>query len=159
MPQDVNPSSIEKAIDALPSKQRRFVKAFNGNIRETAAAAGITYQWARRLMMRAHIKEIIQQRDLEMDDPLIANREERQRYWTKIMRGEMDREEVRIIERKDKPPVRLIVHHKPDYKEELRASELLGKSQGDFIEKVQQVGGDAEISIFEILEEIEEISE
>ena len=50
--------------------------------------------------------------------PAIATREERQQWWTSLMRGQVP--EATITER-------------------IKASELLGKSQGDFLERVEIV--------------------
>ena len=51
--------------------------------------------------------------------PAIATREERQMWWTKLMRGRVPGATVA---------------------EALRASELLGKSQGDFVQRVEITG-------------------
>lgn len=53
--------------------------------------------------------------------PAIASREERQAWWTRLMRGQVAG--ATILER-------------------IKASELLGKSQGDFVQRVEVVGRD-----------------
>ena len=53
----------------------------------------------------------------------IADREERQAWWTAVMRGEPD-------------------GTAPTLSERLRASELLGRAQGDFVERREVTGRD-----------------
>jgi phage terminase small subunit len=67
------------------------------------------------IMRRPEMQAAMAERVAEMqDDPLIATRVERQRWWTAIMRD---------------PDAELAIR--------IRASELLAKSQGDFIVKVE----------------------
>ena len=106
----------------LSEKQRRFVQAYMGeavgNATEAASIAG--YKGNRRTLEAVvrqnlgnpRIKEMIEQ--AQRDDPLIATREERQRFWTRVMNG---------LEGDAKMPDRL------------KASELLGKASADFVER------------------------
>ena len=59
-------------------------------------------------------KAIKQRQD---SDPAIATREERQRFWTEVMNNPQ-----------------------ADMKDRLRASEILGKASGDFVERHEHTG-------------------
>lgn len=102
----------------LTAKQKRFIEAYDGNATKAAIAAGYSPKWADR---QAHIlidknrevREAIQRREEQRRSELIADRVARQTFWTAIMR---DKDEAMATR--------------------LRASELLAKSEGDFLEKV-----------------------
>ena len=99
-------------------KQRMFIAAWDGNIKNTAEKAGLSYEYCRRLVTKSHIKAALQKRAEDREDELVADRQARQRFWTEIMRDET----------------------KP-MQDRLRASELLGKSEGDFIYRQQYETG------------------
>jgi len=90
--------------------QQKFIDCWNGNCRESAAIAGISYAHARDLLTRDYIKQAIRNRPENRE--VIADRRERQQFWTHIMRDENEATAGR-----------------------LRASELLGKSETDFCKK------------------------
>ena len=104
----------------LTRKQMAFVAAFHGNAAEAARAAGYSAKTAKaigsELLTKPDIKEAIQERERERTDAMIATREERQSFWTAILRD---------------PETEL--------RDRLRASELLGRSEGDFLEKMLDV--------------------
>jgi len=99
----------------LTEKQRRFVEAYMslggeaGSIRPAAEKAGLDYDYARRLVTKRHIQDAMRER--QEGDPAVATREERQRFWTSVLRGEVAGASMR---------------------DRLKASELLGKTGGDF---------------------------
>lgn len=105
----------------LTEKQRKFVEAFmgpaKGNATEAARIAGYSGSDATlrnagsRLLTNANISEAIKER--QESDPLVADREERQRFWSEVMRNDH-----------------------ADMKDRLKASEILGKSQADFTERI-----------------------
>jgi phage terminase small subunit len=96
----------------LTNKQQRFVDTYAGNIKKTAKKAGLSYGYCRRLVTKSNIFEAIRHRqDIEIRPKTIANRQQRQEFWTKVMRDENE-----------------------DIRDRLRASELLGKSETDFVE-------------------------
>jgi len=105
----------------LTEKQRKFVEAFmgpaKGNATEAARIAGYSGNDATlrnagsRLLTNANISEAIKER--QESDPLVADREERQRFWSEVMRNDQ-----------------------ADMRDRLKASEILGKSQADFTEKI-----------------------
>ena len=106
----------------LTEKQRKFVEAYmgqaNGNATEAARLAGYSGSetalgvTGHENLRKPKIASAIKKR--QNGDPLIASREDRQRFWTEVM---------------DDPT--------QDMRDRLRASEILGKSSGDFIERIQ----------------------
>jgi hypothetical protein len=108
----------------LSEKQRRFVEAYMG------AAAGNATQAARLAgykgndvtlasvgaenLRKPQIAEAIA--NVQQADPLIATREERQQFWSAVLRG---------------------VEPGASMPDRLKASELLGKSGGDFIDRTE----------------------
>ncbi len=106
---------------ALNARQRAFVEAYCGNATEAAIAAGYSAKYAGRnadkLLKNTKVQEALKEREDKRLASLIATREERQRFWTTLMRDE-DRKEV----------------------DRLKASELLAKSEGDFLERRELTG-------------------
>ena len=111
----------------LTEKQRRFVEAFtaSGNATEAARRAGYRYPQAQgaETLRRPAVAAAIEALRAEETAAAIAERHERQAYWTAVMRGEPDAE-----------------GNRPTISERLRASEILGKAQGDFIERREVTG-------------------
>ena len=107
--------------NGLTIKQNAFVEAYAGNIEEAADIAGLSYQYCRRMMMDATkgniefsalaVQTAIKNRRLKRDNSVIMSREARQRLWTQLAEDDYE-----------------------DNASRLRASELLGKSEGDFID-------------------------
>lgn len=89
-----------------------------GNATEAAKAAGYAagsaHVTACRLLKKANVKAAIDER--ASTDPRVADREERQRFLTSVLRGDVP-----------KTPVH----------DRVKAVEVLGKMQGDFIKRVQ----------------------
>ncbi len=118
---------------ALTPKQQAFVDHYAGNGVEAARAAGYTGSdgalatSASRLLRHAGVaealarrNEVVQQarRQAAVQGGRIANRVERQAFWTQVMDDT-----------------------KAEMGARLKASELLGKSEADFTEKVKHEGG------------------
>lgn len=105
----------------LTERQRRFVAAYTGDVQAAALAAGYSATTARamgkRIMEAPGVKAALEARRAKEQGGLIATREERQRFWTEVMRDESR-----------------------DARDRLKASELLGKSEADFTEKVEHSG-------------------
>ena len=99
----------------LTPKQKKFVDAYNGDIKAASKEAGTSYTYGRELLTKTHIKQAIRDRENKELSPTIASRQKRQQFWTVVME---DGDETM--------PNRL------------RAAELLGKSEADFTEKIQQ---------------------
>lgn len=113
---------MSKEAGKLTEKQRRFVEAYmgqaHGNGTEAARIAG--YQGdentlsttSYRLLRNPKIAAAVEERT--ENDPLVLTREELQRWWSTVTRD-----------------------HETTMKDRLRASELLGKSRGEFTDRVE----------------------
>lgn len=108
---------------ALNAKQQAFVEAYIGNATEAARVAG--YKGTQlslavtgsRLLRNAKVRAAIDARGAKATKVRIATREERQAFWTRVQDDEL----AKMTDR-------------------LKASELLGKSEADFTERVQHSG-------------------
>lgn len=102
----------------ITTKQRRFIEAYTGNATKAAIAAGYSektaYSIGQELLTKPEIMERIQEREAQRLSECIASRVERQEFWTSTMRNG----EEKIADR-------------------LKASELLAKSNGDFLERIE----------------------
>lgn len=122
---------------ALTAKQQAFVDAYDGKTHEAAAVADISESYARQLMMDGTkryaepsalaVQEAIRKRNKGKNDGVIADREERQEFWSRIMRGDLTDIVVLDGVELDCRESQLMVR--------MKASELLGKSELDFTEK------------------------
>ena len=103
----------------LTDKQLRFVELYNGNATEAAKLAG--YKSPReagtRCMRDVAICRLIQDRRSQEIKPQIKDRQARQKFWSDAMDDE-----------------------ERDFRDRLKASELLGKSEGDFLDRVENSG-------------------
>lgn len=108
-------------VRKLTPKQARFVAAYCGNATEAAREAGYSTKTAAFIgaenLKKPQISKAIKERRDKRLASLIATREERQQFWTNLMRDE-DRKEA----------------------DRLKASELLAKSEGDFLERRELTG-------------------
>jgi hypothetical protein len=103
-----------KPTPAITKKQQIFIDCYDGDIEKSAEKAGITYGYARRLMVlpkHSHIAAAIRSREVTRSNKRIATREERQQFWSLMMTS------------------------KENARDRLKASELLGKSEADFVER------------------------
>lgn len=107
--------------EELSAKQLLFVEAYNGNATEAALKAGYSPKTAEsqgcRLLKNVKVAEAIRARQDKAIAPLVASRQDRQKFWTGVMNDKFEK--------------------MPD---RLKASELLGKSEGDFLERVNHSG-------------------
>ena len=118
----------------LTVKQQRFVDAYDGNATEAARIAG--YKGSDRTLTQVgaenlakhYIADAIQKRLTKSAKKTIMSREDRQEFWS---------ETIKDVEQ--------------DMSSRLRASELLGKSECDFIEK-KQIEMDLSLSQESLLE-------
>lgn len=103
----------------LSERQLRFVELWTGVATETAALAG--YSNAReagsRCIRNKEICRLIKEKRAAEIKPEILSRLDRQKFWSDGVKNQG-----------------------LDYKDRLKASELLGKSEGDFLEKIQHSG-------------------
>jgi len=124
----------------IGKKQRIFVESYDGNAAQAMRIAG--YEGAdnylemqgNKLLADPLIREAIKQRDLYTNSvtKVIADRVERQAFWTSIMRNEDPNAKLEID---PKTNVTKVPENVP-LPMRLKASELLGKSETDFIEKI-----------------------
>jgi len=102
--------------DDLNFRQKIFVEAFAGNAAAAAIEAGYSRKSAgsigSKLLKNPRIAEAIQSREQGASLSRIADRQSRQAFWTSVMDSEQ-----------------------ADMKDRLKASELLAKSEGDFLER------------------------
>jgi phage terminase small subunit len=116
--------------DNLTTKQRKFCEVYaanGGNATDAARQAGYAlpekqgYQQLEKTCILDCIKTLTQPEQ----DKRIASAAERQAFWTSVMRGEIDDGDKQA-----------------SLSDRLKASEILGKSQCDFINKTEITGKD-----------------
>ena len=109
--------------DKLTTRQRRFVEAYTGNATAAAIAAGYSEKTAEVIghenLRKPKILAEIKAREVVRCTPLIASRAERQQFWASVM---PDKEQ--------------------QMRDRLKAAELLGKSEADFVERQEITGRD-----------------
>jgi len=103
------------------TKQQKFIDCYCGNACEAALKAGYSKKTAFRIgvenMQKPTIAAAIKARQNKESRGLIMSRQERQAFWSDTAKD---------------PDV--------DYNHRLRASELLGRSEADFIETTRHIG-------------------
>ena len=132
------PAPVTTNAGKVSERERRFIEHYMGdaagNATQAARLAGYSPKTARkqgsRLLTKGHIRAALEQRT--QDDPAVWTREARQRFWTAVASGAPG-------------------YAKAALKDRLRASELLGKSQADFVERHQV---DAGASLVELLADL-----
>ena len=101
------------------TRQQKFVDIYEGNGTEAARLAGfagtdaVLANVARNLLIKTDISEAIRSRQDKAKREFVANREQRQAFWTKTM------QDITATLR-----------------DRLKASELLGRSEGDFLDRI-----------------------
>ena len=123
-----SPATPRRLDYPISERERRFVEHFMGdaagNATHAARLAGYSSKTARkqgsRLLTKGHIRAALAQR--AQDDPAVWTREERQRFWTAIARGADGG------------------YPEASLRDRLKASELLGKSQADFLDRIEHSG-------------------
>ena len=113
----------EELLESMCENQRNYVIAYNGSPSDTCRVLELNWKTVRNYPCLSHVRRALtlRARYEEMPD-LIATRQERQMLWTDIMRDSEAEKELR-----------------------LKASQLLGKSEADFIDKKIIEGGDRPI--------------
>jgi len=144
----------------LTPKQQRFVDFYDGNATGAARKAGYKNpeRSGKQNVRLRTIAEAIKSRETERSAPLIADREERQEFWTECLRLDVkdlvDEKGALLEAHKLNKAGRIIQSIKTtsnggkttvEYKvlDRLKASELLGRSEADFIDR-HRIGGDEE---------------
>ena len=135
----------------LTVKQQRFVDYYDGNATQAAEKAG--YKNPRSMgsenLTKPDIQHALKTREDRRRKGHIADREERQAFWTKILRG---KETQPAVVGTDGEGNSIVTDIPPKMTDRLKASELLGKSEADFTDKLG-VGGinpDEEITEIQI---------
>lgn len=104
-------------MDGLTTKQQKFVDAYQGNATEAALFAGYSKKTAPFIgaenLKKPQVLAAIKARQEKEAAPIIASRQDRQKFWSLTM--------------SDK---------NADMKDRLKASELLGKSEADFTDNL-----------------------
>jgi len=109
---DKNTQKKNKA--GYTDKQQKFIDCYDGDVKKAAKIAEISYTYARQLRTKYNILEAIRNRqETEIRPGTIATRQQRQEFWTTVMNNGDE-----------------------DMRNRLKASELLGKSEADFTEKL-----------------------
>jgi phage terminase small subunit len=130
----------------LTVKQQRFIDFYAGNGKQAAEKAGYKNprQMASENLSKPDIQHALKTREDRRRKGHIADREERQAFWTKILRGEETQPAVVGTDAKGNSIMKNIP---PKMTDRLKASELLGKSEADFTNKlgIGGVGDDGEI--------------
>ena len=108
----------------LTVKQKAFIEAYCGNATEAALIAGYSkktaYSIGEENLRKPEIASAIAARQKKEVSARIADRQERQSFWTSVLR---DCDE--------------------DMKNRLKAAELLGRSEGDFLDRIGGPNGEA----------------
>lgn len=109
------------------AQQQIFILAYAGNATTAAKAAGYANpgQAGHRLLKHVQIREHIGSRGENDNKKAIAGREELQKFWTEAM-GDTSKS--------------------MRYSDRLKASELLARSQGLFLDKMEHSGNIAQFS-------------
>ena len=115
----------------LTTKQAAFVREYAKDWNATAAAerAGLSGDYGRQLLTKSHVQAAIEQLREDARSEAVMSLRELQEWWSNLVRGET----VRLMV--GNPADGLSVETIPDLKERIKASELLGKSQGGFTDK------------------------
>jgi len=133
--------SKDDPLRPLTTKQQRFVDFYDGNATDAARKAGykgntLTLgQVGDQNLKKINIVHALRKREDKRNNPHIATREERQAFWTRVLRGE-ELSSV-IIGAGKAQRVEMCGPKMPD---RLKASELLGRSEADFIDTTKLTG-------------------
>ncbi|KKN29301.1 hypothetical protein LCGC14_0845570 [marine sediment metagenome] len=133
----------------LTIREKRFAAIYDGAGDGVGAARLSGYQGnadalaatASRLIRKDKVMAVVQARNGQEEEIRagIASRMDRQVFWSRVMWG-LETQEVRV----GKPPNDQVVSLPPIMKDRLKASELLGRSQLDFMDLNR--GGDAPVA-------------
>lgn len=121
---------MTSALDQLTGKQRDFVLNYVkcGVVKHAALDAGYAMSSIKatihHLSNNPKVQAAIRELRADDDDASIATIRELRQWWTTLIRGERDAE----------------------MKERLKASELLGKSQGAFLDRVDITNSDGSLA-------------
>ncbi|MBI9090727.1 MAG: terminase small subunit [Desulfobacterium sp.] len=144
----------ETPLKKLTAKQQRFVDCYDGNATEAARQAGYKGNDATLAVVGAenlrkpNVIAEIRSREEKRQSNKIATREERQAFWTDVLRGDVKKKIYLAGEVIDTDPLEISM------KDRLKAAELLGKSEGDFKLEVTGKNGGPIATRAEIVEDL-----
>lgn len=129
----------------LTPKQRLFcleyLKDFNGT--QAAIRAGYSKKTANeqasRLLANVNIQNLIKENNAKVEKSSIMDIQEIQERLTALARGEVDEEIVVIENIGDFTSEARVITKKVSAKDQTKALELLGKTNGLFVDKVQNI--------------------
>lgn len=130
-------------------KQQKFIDFYEGNATEAARKAGYKKPRAsgHENLTKPNILAAIKNREKERILEGILSREERQIFWSRVIKGE-ETEQV-VVGKGDE---RCVEDIKPKLSDRLKASELLGRSEADFTENIKHGGV---VGLKELLDDID----
>lgn len=105
-----------------------------------------------RLLKKAKVLKAIELATVEVRAKTVADRRERQEFFTKVFRGEVDEEVVVVVAEGDFCSRAEKVRKQVGGRDRLKAAELLGKVQGDFIDRLESRAADAFRGRFQALQ-------
>jgi phage terminase small subunit len=105
--------------------------ANGGNVTDAAKQMGIGVRYVHQMLTHPLVQDRIKELTKEVTSPKIATAIERQEFWTSVMYGHLSFAD----EEKGTKVV-------PNWNERIKASELLGRSQGQFLDKKEISGAD-----------------
>lgn len=123
-------------------KQQLFIDAHTGDVAEASKKAGISYTYGRRLVTKPHIRDAIKKRNrsgISKRGAIIATREQRQGFWTSVLLG---LEQQKVVTGQDAEGNDIIEEIPHKMADRLKASELLGRSEADFTDKLESKNPD-----------------
>lgn len=148
-----------QTMTKLTKQQHLFVEAFDGDPQKAALLAGYPgdshrlKQTGEKLLANPAIIEAIRERSRyeTQTKRLIADRQERQQFWTQIMRNEDPHAKPELDNNGvTKPPGNIPLTTR------LKASEYLGKSEADFLERIEHTGN---LTVTDVISQAYEIPE
>ena len=113
----------------LTPKQQRFADYYisSGNAEEAAKKAGYSARGnTTKLLQNTTIRDYLKERNKQLDNDKIATMQEVKEFWTNFLRGE-----------------------NVDPKDRLKASEFIAKTNGAFLDRVEQTNIDIVVDIEE----------
>lgn len=125
--------SFEELLLRLTPKEQKFVHVYDGNGVEAARTAGyngtnrVLAVMGSRLLRKPEVRVAVAKRTEASVERFILSREERQERWSVMA-----------------------IDDGVEHSDQLKALELLGKSQGDFTEKLEVKG---ELTLLELVRE------
>jgi len=145
---------MPKNDGGLTEKQQRFVEAWTGEAKgngvQAARIAGYKGNEdtlaavASENLTKPKIRFAIKAATAQVRSAAIATRAERQRFFTSMLRDELDEEVVVVVGMGNNMGDHAEnVTKRVDARARLKAAELLGRMQGDFIDKVEVKTADA----------------